>query len=114
VVSDSLIALRTVDTWYPARRAAGTTAALKNLDLVEACAEALAALRARVASVTLTHVRGHQPPPRANPVVHARWPLIHATAALHHRGNELADAWASVALALDVDDGVVVSRAETL
>jgi hypothetical protein len=48
-------------------------------------------------------VRGHQPRPRAG---------APPADVLRHRGNELADAWASAALALDEGSDAVVSRAK--
>jgi ribonuclease HI len=89
LVSDSLLCIRTLLEWYPARLAAGTERELKNLDLLRVAWGLLGALRAR-AAVTLTHVRSHRPAPAAQ-----------APAREHflHRGNELADLHAGAPLA---------------
>jgi uracil-DNA glycosylase len=63
VVSDSMLCVKTLTEWLPARRRKGTAHELENLDLVEIAEALLSALRARAASVTLTHVRSHQRAP---------------------------------------------------
>ena len=89
VVSDSLIAVRTLDEWLPARRRLGTESALANFDLVAAAERLLVRARAR-GPVVLTHVAGHAPAPA---------PGAPARARLLHAGNDAADRAASAAIA---------------
>ena len=89
VVSDSLIAVRTLDEWLPARRRLGTETALANFDLVAAAERLLERARAR-GPVVLTHVAGHAPAPALGAPARAR--LLHA-------GNDAADRAASAAIA---------------
>ena len=62
VVTDCNLFIQSMEVWLPARRLAGTAAAMKNFDLLELGEGLLAALR-RVAPVTLTHIRSHKPRP---------------------------------------------------
>ncbi len=63
VVSDSMLCVKTLSEWLPARRRKGTAHELENLDLVEIAEALLSALRAQAALVILTHVRSHQSAP---------------------------------------------------
>ena len=85
IVSDSLLCIRTLDEWLPARRAKGTAHELKNMDLVE-IAEALLARARALVPVSLTHVRSHRAAPAPGTPAHATW-----------AGNDLADRQAALA-----------------
>jgi ribonuclease HI len=104
LVTDSRIAIQTLDTWLPARRGKATAGELKNLDLLEAAEALLARLRARAAVVVLTHVKGHAPPPG---------PDGGARAALLWKGNRAADLLAVQARQLGPGPDVLERGAET-
>lgn len=61
--SDSLITVRTLNEWLPARKRKRTEEQLANYDLVSIADRALSALREGGAEIVLTHVRGHQRDP---------------------------------------------------
>lgn len=63
VVSDSLLCVKTLTEWLPARRRKGTAHELENFDLVEIAEALLSALRGQAMMVVLTHVRSHQSAP---------------------------------------------------
>lgn len=85
IVSDSLLCIRTLDEWLPARRARGTAHELKNMDLVGIAEALLARARAKL-PVRLTHVRSHRAAPARGSPGHAAW-----------AGNDLADRQAALA-----------------
>jgi ribonuclease HI len=88
LVSDSLITVRTLREWLPARRRAGTEGELANGDLIAVADRLLAAVRGR-ARVELTHVAGHaaRPPASAPARAHLFW-----------AGNDAADRAATGAI----------------
>lgn len=100
IVSDSLVSVRTLTEWLPARRAKGTARDLKNYDLVCIAERLLHLLRGQAASVELTHVRSHQPPPP---------PGAPARARLLWKGNDTADKKAEAALDLQCGEVVVTA-----
>ena len=88
LLSDSLISVRTLGEWLPARRRAGTETALANFDLVSAAETILVRARA-LTTVTVTHVPGHAAAPPAGAPPRAR--LLQA-------GNDAADRAATACL----------------
>jgi ribonuclease HI len=88
LVSDSLICIRTLLEWLPARRLKGTAHKLSNYDLVVIAERLLEAVKAKAHKVSLTHVRSHMKAP--------------ATGSdrdkLMWKGNAAADSHAALAL----------------
>jgi ribonuclease HI len=87
VRTDSLITVRTLNEWLPARRRRGTEKELANLDLL-LIAEALLS---QLPKATITHVRGHQVATAAESPQDAAG----------RRGNDAADRHAAEAAAGD-------------